>query len=224
VQIAPDESDSFNWSGYVLAGGQTTITHPGVTFYGIVAQWRVPSVVCSTSPASQSAEWVGVDGFESSDKPIFQTGTSQVCVRGSLRSDFAWWTDNQRGFEPQVLFAVDSGDVVRAEVERAGPYVWDYVLEDLTSGRSAEGPEAYRGPGYSAEWIVEDPGGGSGPLADFNAVTFERLGVLDSAGSWSDPSPGDAENTKSSAGVNESDTGPFTGVGSSTSFTVDYTG
>jgi len=48
--------------------------------------------------------------------------------------------------------------------------------------------------------------------------------VLDSAGFWSDPPPGDAENTKSSAGVNESDTGSFTGVGSSASFTVDYTG
>jgi len=203
-------------------GGQATIFHSGMTFDGITAEWRVPTVECETTPGAESSEWLGVDGFDSTDPQLFQSGIQQDCLRGHLQNDFAWWTSDRLGCAPQPLFDVDSGDAVRAEVERAGSNLWDYFIEDLASGREAEGSERYDGPGDSVEWIVESPG--SSELADFQSVVFSRLGLLDSYGSWSDPPLSAEQNISVGGDFFETAISAFRGLGAAATFTVDYSG
>ena len=66
-----------NWSGYAETG----------TFTGVSGTWTVPSVA-STSSATYSSTWIGVDGYNNGN--LIQTGTEQDYYNGAAHYD-AWW-------------------------------------------------------------------------------------------------------------------------------------
>jgi hypothetical protein len=215
--FTPASMLSRNWSGYVLRGlGAPLSLAPPYT--AVSANWRVPAVNCSTTPNAQNSEWVGVDGWVS-DIDLFQTGVQAECANGSL-NEWAWWTDQLLGFEPQFLFEVDPGDLIHAEVTRVKLDTWRYIIEDLTAGRSSAENEPYDGSGSTADWIVEEPGLGN-VLADFGTLDFSHVGLATAAGSWTDPPLSDSKNIGEGDQASTS-TSAFEGSGASAGFSVTY--
>jgi len=67
-------TDSLDWAGYVASGR---------TFTSISGDWTQPSVACAGTKAAQSAFWVGLDGFTTTDQTVEQIGTDSDCTKAS---------------------------------------------------------------------------------------------------------------------------------------------
>jgi len=207
-----------NWSGYVLAGG-------GGGYQAISADWTVPTVDCASVPDGNTADWVGVNGWN--DSPgLFQDGTMSQCVNGQ-QNDYAWWTDEAENYSSIELFAVTPGDVIDAGVYQETSGYWAYYVTDLTSKASSSAQESFSGPGTTAEWIAEDPGDPSNygllyPLADFGSVTFTDLGLTVPSGTWTVPPYSDATEMVAPDGSVEALPSSIQGSGTSADFTVTY--
>ena len=93
-----------NWSGYAETG----------TFTGVTGTWTVPAVSTSSS-ATYSSAWIGVDGFN--DSNLIQTGTEQDYYSGSAHYD-AWWEilpASETEISP-TTYAVAPGDRMSASI------------------------------------------------------------------------------------------------------------
>ena len=217
---APVESPgltSLNWAGYVLTG-------QAGGYQGIGGQWTVPTLNCTVTPNGSTADWLGVNGYDSASA-LFQTGTSSGCQNGR-QVNSAWWTDEALGYAEQNLFSVSAGDIVRAQVYQSQSGNWVYSITDVTASRSSLSTESYSGGATSAEWIAEDPeslsSGNLYQLADFGTVTFTNLTLTVPGGVWTLPSYNDAIEMKSSSGSVMALPGMISGSGSAASFTVTY--
>ncbi|MGP6159402.1 MAG: G1 family glutamic endopeptidase [Vulcanimicrobiaceae bacterium] len=151
------------WSGYVVKGA---------TFRSVTARWIQPTATCPVAGARASF-WVGFDGF--GDGTVEQVGTIAECsVSGGAVVYKAWWemvaSTGNRGSEN---FAVAPGDSIDASVRYTGA---GYRLEvrDVTSGRHFVVLKTCTTvcQRSMAEWIVERPGSGKYPLADYGTITF----------------------------------------------------
>jgi hypothetical protein len=157
-------STSTNWSGYADRANAGAVT-------AVSGSWTVPTV--TGSGTSDSAAWVGIDGFNSST--VEQTGTEMDIVNG--HAEYSAWYElfpNAEVTIPSV--AVHPGDTINASVTY-NTVAKDFVLSitDVTDGNSftttQSVPSAQRS---SAEWIMEAPSSNAGvlPLANFGSVTF----------------------------------------------------
>ena len=172
---------SSNWSGYAVTG----------SYHSVHAEWTVPEVAPS-HPATYSAAWTGIDGFQNSS--LIQTGTEQDFYGGAAH-DSAWWTTSTAGFAEQVITssssgcsgpgtcgAVAAGDSMTATIARStSSNQWTITLSDLTEDWAFTTTATYSGPGESAEWIVEAPalspngvGFHQAALAGYGTVTFDK--------------------------------------------------
>jgi hypothetical protein len=126
---------------------------------------------------------VGIDGFNNSS--LIQTGTEQDSYSGSAHYA-AWWTTSAQGFAEQPISSgctgagqcgkVQPGDRMTAGISGTIGGNWTMTLADSTQGWSfTEGPIAYKGPGASAEWIMEAPtvGGRVAPIAHYSTFAFD---------------------------------------------------
>jgi hypothetical protein len=169
-RLVPGGAESENWSGYVVTGSG---------FTDAKASWHVPEVNCSKTPNTQSAFWVGLDGW--TDGTVEQNGTDSDCS-GTTPVYYAWYE-----FFPAapVLISdvpVSPGDVISAEVSYNGSEFTLYIKNETTGkshGRSKAVPGAQRS---SAEWIAEAPGSSGGgilPLTDFGKANFgeDKTGI-----------------------------------------------
>jgi hypothetical protein len=69
----PTNLESTNWSGAVFTA------HAGESFSTVSAQWQVPKVTqvpIESVKTTDISEWVGIDGFNSSD--VCQAGVMEV--------------------------------------------------------------------------------------------------------------------------------------------------
>ena len=208
--VAQFTYSSVNWSGYVVPSSSSLITYAS-------AEWTVPTMDCANTPNGDVATWVGIGGEEwsstSSSGVLLQTGVDTDCVNGAQQT-FGWWEEYPsspnvpRSFED---FPVEPGNEVDAIVSEDSNGSWETTLSNLTTGLSGymitgegwgvsetgastfteQGSTAalsYSG-GYTAEWIVEDPGvvneapGNVQSFADFGSVTFSDM--RSSFTSWS---------------------------------------
>jgi hypothetical protein len=174
-----------NWSGYAETG----------TFTGVQGTWTVPAVSSSTS-ATYSSAWIGVDGFNNSD--LIQTGTEQDYYSGAAHYN-AWWE-----ILPASETALPSNYVVKANdsmsasiyetstlsggsghgrFHSSSQHVWVIIIADKTQNWSYTTDQTYNGPGTSAEWVMEAPelGGRIATLAHYT-VSPASGGDFDSAG------------------------------------------
>ena len=161
------------WSGYVARGE---------TFSAVTGSWTVPTVTCAPGSVADAAQWVGIDGAES--PTVEQDGTHTDCAGGTPQY-FAWYEiygdPSLNDGLPIVLsfsaYPVAPGDAITASVSLSGS-TWLMALTDTTKGWTSTTPVASPAPPpaqSSAEWIVEDPGGGVPAglaLADFGTVSF----------------------------------------------------
>jgi hypothetical protein len=165
--------ESSNWSGYADLNQ---------TYDAVSASWKVPTVTCSGSSSSYSAEWIGIDGYSSNT--VEQDGSEADCLSGSPSYD-AWYEmygDNavNSGYEVELSpssYPVSHGDAMNASVSVAGS-TWTLSISDTTQGWNFSTQIGYSGAAESsAEWIVERPEICSfscrlASLADFGTVTF----------------------------------------------------
>jgi Peptidase A4 family len=172
---------SSNWSGYAVTAGAKPVT-------SATAAWTVPAAAATTR-ASYSAAWVGIDGFNNSS--LIQTGSEQDYYASGPHGaagahSAAWWTTSAQRFAEQPITsgctgtgscgAVAAGDHMTASISGAIGGSWTMQLTDATEKWSfTEGPIAYKGPGASAEWIMEAPtvGGRVAPIARYSTFPFD---------------------------------------------------
>lgn len=169
---------SSNWSGFIAA---TNLKSPETHSVEVVSgSWVVPKVR-PTPDNSFSSIWVGMDGEFSNT--VEQIGTEQDfdTVQGPIY--FAWYelfpafpviiTIIFQGQE--VLFPVNPGDLMGAEVAYVGNDLFNLTIMNFTFGIyttiEVKVPGVKRN---SAEWIVEAPSSNTGvlPLADFGKVRW----------------------------------------------------
>ena len=154
-----------DWSGYGVKGD---------SFTSVEATWQVPAVTCPASNARVSI-WVGLDGFIDGNHgaTIEQDGTDAIC-NGSTASYNAWWemvvaTSSKSG----TFFTVAPGDIIFSSVYYINS---EYALQvtDETSGKTSYSLQPCNAVcnHNSAEWIVEDPGVGKYPFANYSTLTF----------------------------------------------------
>jgi hypothetical protein len=155
-----------SWSGY---------TATGKTFTRISARWREPTVQCTLGDARVSI-WVGFGG----DETLQQDGVIAVCNGvGAPRFYKAWWEMFRPGSTPSPgdePFTVSSGDNIEASVEYKDGSVTLEVKDKTNGGHFTSVRPCGAGcPRSSAAWIVERPGAGRYPLADYGSVKLTRV-------------------------------------------------
>ncbi len=151
---------SSNWSGYAESGHFTSI-------YG---SWTVPQVgpgMADRSSGWFSSAWVGIDGF--ADTHLIQTGTEQDYYDG--RAFYTAWWEILPKAETTIAEPVSPGDAMSASIIQTAVTIaatkhkkakvvtdgWIISLRDTTRGWSFTTEQVYKGPGDSAEFIVEAP-------------------------------------------------------------------
>ena len=149
---------SSNWSGYAESGHFTSIS----------GSWTVPSAMAgaaTSNPVWFSSAWLGIDGFNNTH--LIQTGTEQDFYGGSAHYS-AWWEILPKA-ESAIPYAVSPGDSMSATItqtsiavgKRKKPRVitdrWTIGLKDVTRNWTFTTTQVYKGPGSSAEFIVEAP-------------------------------------------------------------------
>jgi hypothetical protein len=173
--------DSQNWSGYAA------VAKKNVALRYVTSTFTVPRISCSTvaigsAGQTYAAEWVGLDGFNSTT--VEQTGVDSFCdsVSGAATNQ-AWY--EMYPLDPVVFSGVSAGDTISVAVYYdSSTAQYQLTLTDETTGSTMETnqpcPSGSACDRNSAEVIEEDPGGsvaGGINLADFGKVSFSTSHV-----------------------------------------------
>lgn len=174
-----NQSESTNWSGYAVAGGNGS-------FSSVSASWVEPTATCSTRRSQYAAFWVGLDGFNSNS--VEQTGTDSDCI--GRTGDYYGWYEMYPAYPVYFTNPVSPGDHISASVTFSGTSTYTLVLKDTTKGWTQTITKNQSGLARSsAEVITEAPSSNSGvlPLADFGTINYS--GSTDNGSSMGTQSP-----------------------------------
>jgi hypothetical protein len=178
--------DSQNWSGYA------TVAKSNVALRYVTSTFTVPSINCAkvaigSAGQTYAAEWVGLDGFNSST--VEQTGVDSFCDSSSgTATNQAWY--EMYPLDPVVFSGVSPGDTIWVSVYYdSSTSEYQLFLDDETTGSTMQTdqpcPSGSTCDRNSAEVIEEDPGGsvaGGINLADFGTVNFTESHVTSRSG------------------------------------------
>jgi hypothetical protein len=168
-------ANSLDWAGYAVTGATVTT---------VSGSWTQPAVSC-TGKVTQSAFWVGIDGYAPTDPTVQQVGTDSDCTKKVHKtpggpSYYAWFEmyPGPLVVLSPTLYPVTPGDSLSASVTLVGA-AYHLVIADAGHWTFSTLEVATTVPmDASAEWIVEAPttcsGGSCKPvgLADFTSVGF----------------------------------------------------
>jgi hypothetical protein len=139
----------------------------------VAGTWQVPSVSAASSGRGYVATWVGIDGWSS--PTVEQIGTESDVSGGGQGTYYAWY-EMYPGPSVTLNLTIKPGDTISAQVSyTAASRQFTLQISDVTQNHSVSvtkaGANAQRS---SAEWIVEAPSSGVGPLplANFGSQTF----------------------------------------------------
>lgn len=179
-------ADSQNWSGYAA------VAKTNVALRYVTSTFTVPSISCSrvaigSAGQTYAAEWVGLDGFNSTT--VEQTGVDTFCDSSSGPATSQAWYE-MYPLDPVVFSGVSPGDTIWVSVYyNSGTSEYQLFLDDETTGSTMETdqpcPSGSTCDRNSAEVIEEDPGGsvaGGINLADFGTVNFAASHVTSRSG------------------------------------------
>ena len=167
-QAGVQDTSSQNWEGYVIAGSTGSVQN-------VTGSWFVPSVVCSQTPSSVSASWIGIDGWSSST--VEQIGTVSECS-GTSASYYSWYEFYPQEYMVSISGHTQAGDTINAQVSTSdGIYYlsmcdstqnWCYQTRGTVNGGATDN---------SAEWITEafsscNPSCQEQPLANFGHTYY----------------------------------------------------
>lgn len=188
---------STNWSGAVITAAS------GKSFSDVSAEWVVPTVSQVPSKSvttSDVSEWVGIDGYNSSD--VCQAGIQETVQTGSngqstvsISAWTEWYPAGSQTISSSAL-KINAGDTIKVTVETTGAgankatFIFDDVTTNKTYTTSLTAPSGTKLTGNSAEVVVETPEIISGNkvsqplLADFlsTPVTFNDIAATYSNG------------------------------------------
>lgn len=205
---------STNWSGYVVPSSAALITEVQGSFT-VPTLNCTDSAVAGVADVATWVGIGGVPWSATTNSgSLLQTGVASECAFGA-QVDAGWfelYPSTPNYSTDYSEFPVSPGDQMQASVYETTTGQWMTQLNDVNTGQSGVmetggtfgvGPTStidstgwtdqgsaanlsYSG-GYSAEWIVEDPGDGATsaltPFANFGSVTWADLGC--SLTSWS---------------------------------------
>jgi hypothetical protein len=210
--------ESTNWSGAVITASS------GHSLSTVSAEWVVPTlsqVPIKGITTSDVAEWVGIDGYNSSD--VCQAGVLEIvqtAANGKATvtcEAFDEWYPAAANILSASTFQVNPGDTLKVTVETAGAGATKatFIFDDVTTGHvydtSLTAPKGTSLEGNSADFIVETPEWISGNqvsqplLSDFlnSSIVFDDVSATYSNGStaslssaqsigvWTDEVPGE---------------------------------
>jgi Peptidase A4 family len=161
-------ANSSNWAGWAVAGHHTSVT----------ASWREPAVTCAAHETSDSAFWIGLDGYGSHS--VEQTGTQAGCSDG--HAFYAAWTEFYPAPSSNLSSTVRPGDSLHGTVTYVSGHTYRLTLSDSTQGwsRSVTGT-ASSATNASAEIVAEAPTDGrtgkTMALTKFGSATFTSTAI-----------------------------------------------
>jgi hypothetical protein len=179
---------STNWSGYALDGPNGTFT-PNGTY--VLAYWQLPVATQSVNPPvcnstwGYSFQWVGFDGWGTSQSDVLQAGTEADANCTSTL--YSFWYEWYPLAETRVSLAVYPGDEVLGWVTyyTSSPHGNAALFNETKNTVTVVGfnpPSGTNLVGNSAEWILERPteNGALSDLAEVQGVvlwnTYARVG------------------------------------------------
>lgn len=209
------------WAGCVFTSG---------TWSSITATWKVSAVEngIDDPPGADGNywmySWVGLDGW--GENELLQTGIAQCVKADGTTTISGWyeWVPDGPQFISSDDWPVAEHDLVCAMVEYVkGPEGTNVsgtiTLANLTSSKyytkNLDAPTGVTMPGQTAEWVVEDPGGGydsTYSLALFTPLTFTSASCESSDGSTDVPGDATIENITNAAGTQMTDVGSQAGA------------
>jgi len=135
-------SAAVNWSGYVQTGTYTSVT----------GTFTVPTTIgtgqAGVTPAA-TAEWVGLDGVNGSN--LIQAGV----IESSGQVTPVW--EILPAEATPIAMTVSGGDSITVTIFQISGTTWAITLNDDTTGEDFRTEETYKGPGTTADYIVEAP-------------------------------------------------------------------
>lgn len=135
---------STNWSGYVVTSSKHAISRATSTFL-------VPKL--SPPPSGYASNWVGIGGFNPTDRTLIQAGISE---QSATPHYFAWWETLPESAVPINGKSVHPGDKVTVTVAQTSSNKWKISLTDAGHW-SFNKTVSYNSSRSSAEWILEAP-------------------------------------------------------------------
>jgi hypothetical protein len=138
-------ANSGTWAGWVAAGHHTSVS----------ASWRQPSVTCAAHETSDSAFWVGLDGYGS--RSVEQVGTQSGCANGT--PFYSAWTEFFPAPAASSPVPVRPGDSFRATVTFVSGHTYRLTLTNLSRNNASQTVTASSslGTNASVEVVVEAP-------------------------------------------------------------------
>jgi Peptidase A4 family len=143
--VAAYGANSGTWAGWVAAGHHTSVS----------ASWRQPSVTCAAHETSDSAFWVGLDGYGS--RSVEQVGTQSGCSNGT--PFYSAWTEFYPAPAVSSSVPVRPGDSFRATVTFVSGHTYRLTLTNLSRNNASQTVTASSnlGTNGSVEVVVEAP-------------------------------------------------------------------
>jgi len=166
-----ETSGESNWAGYV------DVAKSGTTFRSVSAEFRVPTVKC-TSSNSQASIWIGLDG--KTDNTIEQVGLSTNCDLGTPIYQ-GWYEMFPKGTVYRGFYS-HPGDLVSLSVSyNYSNHEYSMVYDDKTDAASSFSiptvcPAKYTCRNLNAEAIMEAAGGTN--VSKFSKLTFSDSAVV----------------------------------------------
>jgi hypothetical protein len=162
VGAAPTFTTTNNWGGYAVTGGTLSVTN-------VAGSWRVPKSQCNGSAASDTAIFVGIDGYTQGSPTVEQVGTAAYCTGNGRVTNYAFYEFVCAGCPPPpapTQYPVKPGDVISAVVTCNGGTAFTLQLMDgATTLFTVNQPTGFSAACSSAEWVVDDPRRGTQPAA-----------------------------------------------------------
>jgi hypothetical protein len=160
-------ANSNNWAGWAASGNRYT---------SVNASWTQPSVQCASHENSDSAFWVGLDGYNSGS--VEQAGVQAGCSNG--KAFYGAWTEFYPAPPQYLSQPVNSGDALTVNVTLTSGRFYSLTIGDAHHWSLSLNGKTQRSTSVSAEVVAEAPTGGNGrvmQLSNFRSVSFAGAAV-----------------------------------------------
>lgn len=188
---------SLNWAGYVVA--------PSSPVTSVSSSFVVPTV---TSPGI-AATWTGIGGYNSNDSTLIQAGVAEQSPGSLIGPDNAWYEMLPAPETPVTSCTygnssssstncpVAPGNKVSVSISLASSSCsagspcnkWSISIENATDGWTFQKYVTYASSQASAEWILEAPTLGIGPLPLGFQTVLPLMGNTDFGASYTKGAP-----------------------------------
>jgi hypothetical protein len=168
-----------NWSGTAIVDSSNPFSVEAIVGYFVVPTAHQAFGAC-TGAWDYSSQWVGIDGYNSSD--VFQAGTevNAYCSGGTTTGFYSAWIEWYPNASTRVSSpAIHPGDLVFVEIWNTSATAGYAYFKNYSTNTTAEytltAPSGTTLKGNSVEWIVERPNLGSASTTLTNYIDVPWL-------------------------------------------------